>query len=78
MHLQIDHVIELLKDGKWHEIKEISQKSKLHEFKIEILTDFLADYSFLELNKKEKKAKLSKVFVDFLNKKQRLGKAKLT
>ncbi|MDH5448400.1 MAG: hypothetical protein OEX01_05290 [Candidatus Bathyarchaeota archaeon] len=68
MQLQIDKVIELLRDGKWHTIKEISQKSKIHEFKVEIVTDFLADYSFLELNKKGKKAKLSEVFTEFLKK----------
>lgn len=68
MQSQIDKVVELLKDGKWHSIREISQKSKMHEFRIEILADFLADYSFLKLNKKEKKAKLSKTFVEFLNK----------
>lgn len=78
MQLQIDKVVELLKDGKWHTIKEISQKSKLHEFKIEILTDFLANYSFLKLNKKERKAKLSEVFVEFLKKISRLQKAMLT
>ncbi len=72
MQQQIDKVIELLKDGKWHTIKEVSQKSKLHEFKIEILADFLADYSFLELNKKEKKAKLSKAFAEFLKKTRQL------
>lgn len=78
MQLQIDKVVELLKDGKWHTIKEISQKSKLHEFKIEILTNFLANYSFLKLNKKERKAKLSEVFVEFLKKISRLQKAMLT
>jgi hypothetical protein len=68
MHAQIDNVVELLKDGKWHSIAEISRKTKLNEFKVEILADFLADYSFLELNKKEKKAKLSRAFIDFLKK----------
>ena len=66
MQPQIDQVIELLRDGKWHTIKEISQKCKLHEFKTEILTEFLADYSFLMVNKKEKKAKLSRAFIEFL------------
>ena len=71
MQLQMDMVIELLEDGKWHKIQTISQKSKLNEFKIEILTDFLAEYSFLKLNKKESKAKLSKVVVDFLKRTRR-------
>lgn len=68
MHPQIDKIIELLKDGKWHTIKEISQKSKLHEFKIEILADFLARYSFLELNKKERRVKPSQALTAFLEK----------
>ncbi|MCK4478520.1 hypothetical protein KAU88_08360 [Candidatus Bathyarchaeota archaeon] len=72
MQPQINSAIELLRDGKWHTLKEISQKTKLHEFKIEILADFLADYSFLELNRKDKKAKLSKTFLGFLKKTQQL------
>jgi len=64
----MDNVIELLKDGKWHTIEEIRKKTNLHEFKIEILTQFLADYSFLEFRKKEKRAKLTTIFADFLKK----------
>lgn len=78
MHSQIDNIVELLKDGKWHTVKEISRESKIHEFKIEILTNFLAGYSFLELNKKEKKAKSSRVFAEFLKKAQRIRTSTLT
>ncbi|MCW3986043.1 MAG: hypothetical protein NWE91_06520 [Candidatus Bathyarchaeota archaeon] len=72
MQPQINNAIELLRDGKWHTLREISQKTRLHEFKIEILADFLADYSFLKLNRKDKKAKLSKTFLEFLKKTQQL------
>ena len=41
-------------------------KSKIQEFKINMLTDFLAEYSFLDTNKKDKKARLAQVFVEFL------------
>ena len=68
MQSRIEHVVELLKDGKWHTVEEISQKTSLHEFKIEILTGLLADYSFIEYNKKERKAKSSKIFAEFLKK----------
>lgn len=68
LHPRIDRIIELFKDGKWHTIKEICQKSKMYELKIDILTDFLADYSFIELDHKEKKAKSSKAFAEFLKK----------
>jgi len=53
-------------DGKWHSFGEISREINIHESKIETLTDFLADYSFLQLKKKEKKAKLTKAFEEFL------------
>lgn len=60
--------MELLKDGKWHTLEEMSRKTKLHEFKIELLADFLSDYSFVEFNKKERRAKSSRAFTEFLKK----------
>lgn len=68
MQSPIEKVVDILKDGKWHTLSEISRKSRLHELKIEILTDFLASYSFLHLNKNEGKTKLSKTFANFLEK----------
>jgi len=68
MQPKIENAIELLKDGKWHTIDEISQKTRLHKFKIELLADFLADYTFIEFNKKQHKAKSSKTFAAFLKK----------
>ena len=61
-----ESLIELLKDGKWHTLEEMSRTAQLHEFKVQVLAEFLADYSFLELNKKERRAKSSKAFVKFL------------
>jgi hypothetical protein len=68
MQPKIETVIELLKDGKWHTIDEISQKTRLHQFKIELLADFLADYSFITFNKKQHRAKSSKAFAELLKK----------
>lgn len=78
MQSSIDKIINLLQDGKWHTIKELSQKSRVHDFKIEMLTDFLADYSFVKLDKKEGKAKLSESFAEFLKKAQKLRSSTLT
>jgi hypothetical protein len=74
----IDSVLETLRDGKWHTFSEISQKTRLHEFKIDIITDFLADYSFLEKNRRDKKAKLTRLFADFLKKTWKLRNVTLT
>ncbi|UCE95187.1 MAG: hypothetical protein JSV51_05480 [Candidatus Bathyarchaeota archaeon] len=65
---KIDHVLDILKDGKWHAIDEISKRSNLHEFKIKIIADFLAHFSFLEFDRPRMKAKLSKIFADFIRK----------
>ena len=67
----IDRIVEMFKDGKWHTINELSKMSQIHEFKIEIMTDFLADYSFLEFNKKERKAKSSIAFGKFLKRSEK-------
>ena len=64
---QVDDVIECLKDGQWHTMTEISQKTRLHELKLVILTEFLAAYTFLHLDKEERKARLSDVFAAFLH-----------
>ncbi len=68
MRPQIENIFELLKDGKWHTIQEISEKTNLHEFRVEIMTQFLADYSFIRFKKGEKRAKLTTIFADFLKK----------
>ena len=68
MQPKIEQVIDLLKDGQWHTIKEISQKTRLPTLKLEVLADFLADYSFIEFNKKQQRARSSEAFTAFLRK----------
>ncbi len=54
-----DPVLDELKNGEWHGLKEVANKTRLHEFIVEVITNFLAEYDFLELNRKEKKVRLS-------------------
>lgn len=65
---QIDEILYVLKNGKWHDLKEISEKTQLNEFKVELLTCFLAAYDFIELDKKEHKTRLTPPLFDFLKK----------
>jgi len=58
--------MDLLEDGTWHSLTEIGEKSGLHEFKLEILANFLAEYDFMELDKAERKVRLAASIVDFL------------
>jgi DNA-binding IclR family transcriptional regulator len=65
---QIDEILDVLKNGKWHNLKEISEKTHLQGLKVELLTQFLAEYDFIELNKKEHKTKLTPSLLGFLRK----------
>jgi len=64
----IDVILTLLSNGEWHSLKEIADETNLHEFKVELVTSFLAEYDFLEFDKKEKKIKLSLQLLLFLKK----------
>ena len=64
----VNIIFDLLEDGKWHSLTEITDKSGVHEFKLEIVTNFLAEYDFIELDKTKRKAKLAVSVVDFLKK----------
>jgi len=66
--LPIDEILSMLQNGEWHRLKEIADKTRLHEFKVELITSFLAEYDFLEFDKKEKKIKLSPQLLLFLKK----------
>jgi len=57
--LAIDAVLGLLKDGKWHDLKEITKKFASQEFRVEMIVSFLSDYGFIEYNRKDRKVKLS-------------------
>ncbi len=70
----IDEILELLEDGKWHDIKEVMEKSNLQEFKVEMIYDFLAEYAFIDFNKEQKKAKLTPTTLKFLRGIRRLVK----
>ena len=65
---QIDEILNILKNGKWHDLREISEKTHLHEVKVEMFTNFLAQYNFVELDKRENKTRLTKPLFSFLKK----------
>jgi len=65
---QIDEILDVLKNGKWHDLKEISEKTNLHKIKVELLTSFLAAYDFIELDEKEHKTRLTPPLLNFLKK----------
>jgi len=61
-------ILELLKNGEWHGLREIAEQAQLEKLKVELITSFLAEYAFLEFDKKHKKIKLSPQLQLFLKK----------
>jgi len=72
----IDEILELLGDGKWHDIKEAVKKSNLQEFKVEMIFAFLAEYAFVDFDKEQKKAKLSPTTLKFFREIRHIDKEK--
>ncbi|MDH5437286.1 MAG: hypothetical protein OEX76_00105 [Candidatus Bathyarchaeota archaeon] len=69
----IDDILELLKNGRWHDVREVVKKSRLHESKVETILSFLAEYKFIALNKEQQKAKLNPTMLKFLKEVQHLN-----
>lgn len=67
-------IFDLLEDGKWHSFTEITDKSGLHEFKLEIIANFLAEYDFVRLDKTRRKVRLAVSTIDFLKKIKQIEK----
>ena len=51
-------ILRLLENGKWHNLKDIEKSTQLNSNKVETVTEFLANYSFVELDKAKQKVKL--------------------
>jgi len=68
----IDEILEVLKDGKWHNLSEIVGKFQLHEFRVGIIMSFLAECNFIDLDTQRQKVKLTHSVLNFLQKIQRI------
>ena len=55
-------ILDLLSDGKWHRIDELSVRVKLTEKTFREVTEFLDKYSIVEFNRKDQKVKIGKDF----------------
>lgn len=66
--LAIDRILDTLGNGEWHPIKEVAQKTRVSEVRVELISNFLAAYDFLEFDRVSKKIKLSPQLQRFLRK----------
>ena len=68
----IDEILWLLKDGEWHDLKEIAEKAALPKVKAEMIVSFLGEYDFVQLNENTKKVRLQPPLLEFIKEIQRL------
>jgi len=69
----IDDVLWLLKDGKWHATKEVTVKTELAQFKTEKVLAFLQEYNFVQVTN-DGRVKIQPSIRQFLEEIQKLEK----
>ena len=62
-----DEIMQLLRNGNWHNLTDIVEKSSIPESKVEITISFLSKYGFIEINKKQRKARLRPLMLEFFD-----------
>jgi len=64
---QIDEILQLLKDGKWHNLREITRKTPLNALTVQLMINFLTSNGFIESDENGWKVKLHPTTLTFLN-----------
>jgi DNA-binding IclR family transcriptional regulator len=59
-------ILEILSDGKWHEIKELQQQAEIDEHQVEEVTKFLNEFDFVKVDSANKKVRISKSYQKLL------------
>ena len=69
MHKQhIDKLLETLIDGKWHTSEEVINKTKIQNPKILLITSFLHEFKFIQVDHENQKIRLDTLTKRFLQK----------
>jgi len=55
----IDEVVELLRDGEWHNLEDVSKDLKLTPEKLQQIIQFLKSLDLIKLDEKEQKAQIN-------------------
>ena len=69
---KINGILDALKDGEWHNLKDIAKTSGLRSAQVKIIMNFLAEYDLVSLNKEYLKVKLSAPMLKFIHEIQKL------
>lgn len=69
---EVDDILKLLENGKWHDLKEIGKKIQLPDLDVKSVAKFLEQYNFIKLDERKQKVKLDPSARHFLKKIQQL------
>ena len=61
-------MLELLEDDKWHDLSRVAEKMRVHEFRVELISSFLAEYEFISFDKEGRRIRLAPSVLRFLTK----------
>jgi len=67
---EINEVVDIIKNGQWHTLKDITNKAKLPKPKTNRILEFLANYNFIHLDSRHKKVKVTLSLMKFLKENQ--------
>ena len=65
--LVVEQILESLKDGEWRDLDELVEKTRISKLKVEIVTGFLEKYGFIQLDKEQRRVKLTPAMFKFFN-----------
>jgi len=65
---EINELLELLEDDGWHDLSRVAAKMRLHEFRVELIVSFLAEYEFISLDKEGRRMRVAPSVLRFLKK----------
>jgi len=68
----LDEILWFLKDGQWHDLKEIIEKSPSTKPTTEMALSFLREHNFIQIDENERKAKLRPPVLNFISEIQRI------
>jgi hypothetical protein len=57
----------MLRDCQWHDADEIASRTRLSPLKMQIITEFLAKYGFIQLDRRKSRMKLSRHLAEFFH-----------
>lgn len=63
----LEQIIRLLKDEQWHDVDEIADRTRLSPLKMQLVTEFLAKYGFIQLDRKNVRIKISRHMARFFH-----------